>query len=134
MAELGTEISLSDGFDAAIGKVTEALAAEGFGVISRIDMDKAFGEKLGVEFRRYAILGACNPKLAHKAVSARADVGLLLPCNVTVEAEGEGAKVRIVDARAMMGSAGLDSSPEIAELANDASERLARVAGRLRQG
>ncbi len=133
MSALGTEIALPVGFDAAVTRVTEALAAEGFGVISRIDMDKAFAEKLGVEFRRYSILGACNPKLAHKAVSARADLGLLLPCNVTVEAAGDGAVVRIVDAAAMMGAAGLDSSPEIAELAADAGERLARVAQQLQQ-
>ncbi len=132
MAELGTDIALADGFDAAIARVTEALAAEGFGVISRIDMDKAFAEKLGVAFRRYSILGACNPKLAHKAVSARPDVGLLLPCNVTVEAAGDGTIVRIVDAAAMMASAGLDSSPEIAELAADATDRLGRVAQALR--
>lgn len=131
MAELGTEIALDLDFDRAVARVTEALASEGFGVISRIDMDKAFREKIGVEFRRYAILGACNPKLAHKAVSARPDVGLLLPCNVTVEEAGEGAIVRIVDAAAMMALAGLDANPAIAELADDAGARLGRVAAAL---
>lgn len=132
MTSLGTEIGLHLPFDDAVARVTEALAAEGFGVISRIDMDKAFREKLGADFRRYAILGACNPKLAMKAVTARPDVGLLLPCNVTVEEAGSGAVVRIVDAATMMGAAGLDSNPAIAELAEDAGARLGRVAAALR--
>ncbi len=131
MAALGTEIALDLDFDQAVARVTEALAAEGFGVISRIDMDKAFREKIGVAFRRYTILGACNPKLAHKAVSARPDVGLLLPCNITVEEAGTGATVRIVDAAAMMAIAGLDETPAIAELAEDAGARLGRVAAAL---
>ena len=132
MTSLGAEIAMDLPFDDAVARVTEALAAEGFGVISRIDMDRAFREKLGAEFRRYAILGACNPKLAMKAVTARPDVGLLLPCNVTVEEDGAGAVVRIVDAATMMGAAGLDSHPAIAELAEDAGARLARVAAALR--
>ncbi|MFN3371694.1 MAG: DUF302 domain-containing protein [Sphingomonadaceae bacterium] len=132
MGGMGTEIALPLGFDAAVEAVTAALAAEGFGVISRIDMDKAFREKIGVDFRRYAILGACNPKLAHRAVSARPEVGLLLPCNVTVEeAQGGGSLVRLVDAAAMMGVGGLADEPVIAELAADAGERLGRVAAAL---
>jgi len=131
MAELGTEIALKLDFDHAVARVTQALADEGFGVISRIDMDKAFREKIGVEFRRYTILGACNPKLAHKAVSARPDVGLLLPCNVTVEEATFGSTVRIVDAASMMGVAGLSTNPAIAELAEDAAARLGRVAAAL---
>ena len=132
MSELGTEIRLAEGFDPAIERVTAALAAQGFGVISRIDMDKAFKEKLGAEFRRYAILGACNPALAMKAVSAVPAVGLLLPCNVTVEEADGGVLVRIVNAAAMMGTAGLSASPIIAELAEDAGARLGRVAEVLR--
>lgn len=131
MAGLGTEIALPLPFDEAVARVTAALLAEGFGVISRIDMDRAFREKLGAEFRRYAILGACNPALAMKAVTARPDVGLLLPCNITVEEAGDGALVRIVDAGAMMGTAGLDADPVIAELAGDAGARLNRVAAAL---
>lgn len=132
MTTPGTEIALPLPFEAAIETVTAALAAEGFGVISRIDMDKAFREKIGVDFRRYAILGACNPKLAHRAVSARPEVGLLLPCNVTVEeADGGGSLVRLVDAPAMMGASGLADDPVIAELATDAGERLGRVAAAL---
>jgi uncharacterized protein (DUF302 family) len=131
MSELGRTVDLSVGFEEAVDRVTAALADEGFGIISRIDLDKAFRDKLGADFRRYVILGACNPKLAHTAVSARPEVGLLLPCNVTVEEVGGAAQVRIVDAGAMMGVGGLDAVPEIAALAEDASARLNRVAAAL---
>lgn len=126
-------IDLAGDFDDAVARVTEALASEGFGVISRIDIDTAFKEKLGLAFRRYTILGACNPALAHKAITADASVGLLLPCNVTVEATGSGARVRLVDAKAMLGGGGFEGNPTIAELAADAGARLDRVAEKLRE-
>jgi uncharacterized protein (DUF302 family) len=85
MDDVGRSIALDLDVETAIDRVTEALASEGFGVISRIDLDKAFREKIGVVFRRYVILGACNPALAHQAVSAKPEIGLLLPCNETVE-------------------------------------------------
>lgn len=128
MAELGTEVRLDCPFETAIARTTAALGEAGFGIISRIDLDKAFREKLGVSFRRYTILGACNPALAHRAVSAVPEMGLILPCNVTVEETDGGSLVRIVDAAAMLGAGGLGSRPEIAALAADAGERLARVA------
>ena len=128
MADFGTTIALGGPFDEAIERVTAALAQEGFGIISRIDLDKAFAEKLGQSFRRYTILGACNPGLAHRAVTARPDVGLLLPCNVTVEEGPDGALVRLVDAGQMMAMGDLGEAPEIAELAEDAGARLGRVA------
>lgn len=131
MSALGTSLSIDGSFDDAVEKVTVALAAEGFGVISRIDLDKAFAEKLGQEFRRYTILGACNPGLAHKAVTARPDVGLMLPCNVTVEEAPSGCTVRIVDAASMMSMGDLAGTPEIVELGADASARLGRVAAAL---
>ena len=128
---IGHTIDLEGGFDAALDRVTEALAAEGFGVITRIDMDKTFEQKLGVDFRRYVILGACNPQLAHKAVSDLPQIGLLLPCNVTVEATDAGARVRLLDARAMIGGADLPDSHTLSELAEDAGGRLDRVAAAL---
>lgn len=128
MSDLGVSVKVSGPFDEAVERVTAALAAEGFGVVSRLDLDKAFAQKLGTEFRRYTILGACNPALAHKALTARPDIGLLLPCNVTVEEEGAGALVRLVDAQQMMSTGDLAATPEIAELAADAGGRLARVA------
>lgn len=134
MTDAGTEIRLSCPFDEAIERTTQALSREGFGVISRIDLDRAFAEKLGVAFRRYTILGACNPALAHAAVSARPEVGLLLPCNVTVEEAAGGAIVRIVDAAAMLSAGSLATEPAFTALAEDASGRLARVAATLAAG
>ncbi|MCA0871267.1 DUF302 domain-containing protein [Seohaeicola saemankumensis] len=125
-------VTLTKSFDDAILEVTEALAAEGFGVITRIDMHDTFRAKLGVEFPPYTILGACNPKLAHRAVSAVPEIGLLLPCNVTVEADGGLTRVRIPDAREMLGGTGLSDAPELAELAEDAAARLERVVAALK--
>ncbi len=125
-------ISLSGDFDDALITVTEALAAEGFGVITRVDMDLTFKAKLDVEFPRYVILGACNPQLAHMAVSAVPEIGLLLPCNVTVSQEGDGILVRIPDAKDMLGGAGLSDAPELADLAQDAGARLERVVSALK--
>lgn len=126
-------ITLTQTFDDAIVTVTEALAAEGFGVITRIDMHDTFRAKLGVDFAPYTILGACNPQLALNAVSAVPEIGLLLPCNVTVETAGENTTlIRIPDAREMLGGAGLSDAPELAELAEDAGNRLERVVAGLR--
>ena len=130
---IGHTIDLEGNFDDALDRVTEALAAEGFGVITRIDMDKTFKQKLGVDFRRYVILGACNPQLAHRAVSDASEIGLLLPCNVTVEATDTGTRVRLLDAEGMIGGAGMGDSITLAELAEDAGTRLARVAETLTQ-
>jgi len=133
MSMPGDKVELSCTYDEAIGRVTDALSAEGFGVISRIDIDDKFREKLGIEFRPYVILGACNPSLAHKALSTEPGVGLLLPCNVCVEQTETGARVYIVDAESMMASAGLGDNEAIGELGRDASERLERVAQALRE-
>ena len=128
----GIKLDLDCDHAAAIERVTAALADEGFGVISRIDIDDKFRDKLGIDFRPYAILGACNPALAHKALTAEPAVGLLLPCNVCVEQTASGSTVYIVDAESMMASAGLDDIEAISELGSDASARLGRVAQALR--
>ena len=127
----GFEIELGVGYEEAVERVTEALAKEGFGVLTRIDIHKAFKEKIDVDFRPYSILGACNPKLAHKALSKRPEAGLLLPCNVTVEADGAGALVRIIDPDEMMKAGGMDADATLAEVGREARERLARVAAAL---
>lgn len=132
MSELAFEVSLDVPFDVAVERVTEALRSEGFGVLTRVDIHDAFHQKLGVEFRPYAILGACNPSLAHRALSERPDAGLLLPCNVTVESEGEGSLIRIIDPEAMMQAAGLADSVTLADVGREARARLKRVARALR--
>ena len=133
MSDLAIEVTLQESFAEAVEKVQAALKEEGFGVLTRIDIHDAFKEKLGVDFRHYTILGACNPPLAHKALSSRPDVGMMLPCNVTVEEDGQGGSVvRIVDAHAMMSAGGLAGDPVVAEVGEEAAERLGRVAESLR--
>jgi uncharacterized protein (DUF302 family) len=129
---LGFEVSLDAPHAAAVERVVDALQQQGFGVLTRIDLHVAFREKLGVAFRPYTILGACNPPLAHRAVSAAPEVGLLLPCNVTVEAEaGGGSRVRIANPEEMMRLGGFAPGSPIAEVGRDARVRLERVAAAL---
>ena len=131
-ASLGMVVRLDAPFETAMQRVRDALKAEGFGVITEIDVRATFKEKLGKEFRPYAILGACNPPLAHRALSADPEVGLLLPCNVTVEAEGAGSSiVRLVDPMSMMAAGEFGASPAVNEVAADAHARLVRVADAL---
>jgi len=130
---LAFEVELPLPSDAAVARVTDGLKAEGFGVITRIDAHSVFHDKLGVAFRPYTILGACNPKLAHEALSLRPEVGLLLPCNVTVEHAGDRLSiVRILNPAAMVRLGGLEGDTEIATLMQDARDRLLRVAEELR--
>ena len=116
-------------FDEAVAAVSDALKDEGFGVLTRIDLDAAFKEKLGIDFRRYAILGACNPVLAHEAVQRAPEIGLFLPCNVTVEETDEGrALVRLIDPEAMLGSASAGGTGDLGDVAKDAKAKIQRVA------
>jgi uncharacterized protein (DUF302 family) len=116
----------------AVEAVTEALRSEEFGILTRIDVRQVLKDKLNREFRPYVILGACNPSLAHRALSHRAEAGLLLPCTVTVEASPRGgATVRIANPEAMLGIGDLDRDPALREIADEATERLERVAAAL---
>ena len=132
MTEMAYDVSLDTPYDESLERVINALKEEGFGVLTRIDVHDTFREKLGVEFRKYAILGACNPPLAHKALSSRPDAGLMLPCNVVVEEVDDGTLVRIVDAAAMMQAGGLDGDPVLQEVGSEAGVRLKRVAEALK--
>ena len=131
---LGPEVQIAQPFDAALARVRAALKAEGFGILTEIDLQQAFREKLGREFRPYVILGACNPPLAYAAVAADPQVGLLLPCNVTVEGLGPGTSVvRLTDPEVLLGASAGGGIPALRDIARDAGARLARVAAVLRE-
>ena len=125
--ELSLHLPIS--YEDAIPVVTAALKEEGFGVLTEIDVKQTLKSKIDADFRKYVILGACNPGLAHKALNHRLDVGLLLPCNVIVYEEGEGSMVSIIDPLQMLDVGNL---PELAEIADDARARLDRVVSALR--
>ena len=91
MASFGIQKRTGLTYDEALAKVPDALKGEGFGILTQIDVKETLKQKLGVDFRRYKILGACNPPLAHRALSAETEVGLMLPCNVIVY-EGDDGK------------------------------------------
>ena len=132
--ELGFEVHLNSSYEQAMEKVTAALKTEGFSVLTRIDVKATLKEKLGEDFRPYAILGACNPPLAHRSLSADPLVGLMLPCNVTVEEDPAGGSiVRIANPEMMMQAGSLGGNPELAAVASEARSRLERVAGKLQE-
>jgi uncharacterized protein (DUF302 family) len=113
------------GFDETVARVVEALKEEGFGVLTDIDVSATMKQKLGVDFRKYRILGACNPPLAHKALSAEDKIGVMLPCNVIVQDAGAGkTEVAAIDPRAAMERVG---NPALADLAQAVAHRLGRV-------
>lgn len=114
-------------FDTVVEQTREALKTEGFGVLSEIRIDEKLHEKLGIDFRKYIILGACNPPLAHRTLQEDINIGLLLPCNVVVyESDDRGRSVvAAIDAGAMMSVVG--DSEAIVETAHEVNEKLRRV-------
>ena len=129
--QLGLTVRLTTNFEDTLSRVTAALKVEGFGVLTEIDVKDTLKKKLDVDFRPYKILGACNPPLAYRALSAAPEAGLLLPCNVTVAyIEDNVTEVAIVDPLAMLG---LVSQPDLEAVAQEARARLERVANALQK-
>jgi uncharacterized protein (DUF302 family) len=128
---IGTTVRLNTDFDSALARVIAALKTEGFGVLTEIDVRQTLKQKLGVDFRPYKILGACNPPLAYRALTAAPESGLLLPCNVTLSQIEDGMiQVMIVDPLAMLN---IVNNPELKSIAEEAQARLERVTAALQE-
>jgi uncharacterized protein (DUF302 family) len=125
----GFSVDVPADLDTVQRRVVELLQDEGFGVLTEIDVRHTLKQKLDLDFRPYRILGACNPKLAHRALEAEPGIGLLLPCNIVLEELQQGdVRVWLMDASAAMGLVG---NADLAPIAAEATERLRRVAARL---
>ena len=129
----GFSVTIPAPFDQATARTREALAAEGFGVLTGIDVAATLRKKLDVDFRPYVILGACNPPLAHRALTAERDIGLLLPCNVIVYA-GDAPGTSVVAAMDPVEALSLTGRTDIAELAGEVRARLQRALESLEAG
>jgi uncharacterized protein (DUF302 family) len=126
--KIGMKKTVSMSFDDALTKVPDALKSEGFGVLTEIDVQKTLAQKLQVAFRKYRILGACNPALAHRALSAEIDAGVMLPCNVIIYEQDDGQTVvNVVDPLQTLAR---ESGP-LEAIAKEAKEKLERVLERL---
>ena len=131
MNKPGMRRLLNASYDEVLKRLPEALGAEGFGVLSEIDVGQTLKQKLGVDFRRYKILGACNPTFAHQVLKLELDVGVLLPCNVIVYETDEGTTV--VNAADPLQSIGAfaDGDERVLQLARTVREKLTRAIDRL---
>lgn len=125
LTTIGMKTTLHTTYEDAIERTKMALKGQGFGVLTEIDVRATMKAKLDVDFRPYIILGACNPKLAHRALSANSEIGLMLPCNVTVSQIGEGEmEVAMIDPIAMMT---VVEHPDLPAIANEARELLSKA-------
>ncbi len=127
--DLGFEVMLNCSFPVALDLVTEALRGQGFGILTQINVHTIFKEKLGHEFRPYTIIGACNPALAYRSLSAEPAIGLFLPCNIVVEEDGlDRTLVRISNPAAELVLGNLGENPEVREAIKEACVKLEQVA------
>jgi len=129
MKDLAFRTSLTDSFADAVHKAKEALKQEGFGVLTEIDIQAALKQKLGQDFRKYLILGACNPPFALRALQAEIEVGLLLPCNLIIYQDDQGT-IQLAALNPVSALQVLDS-PELSEVAREVSAKLERVIQRI---
>ena len=120
----GTSVTLDIPFSDAVGRVRAALAEQGFGVLTEIDVTATLRARLGEQMEDYVILGACNPPAAHQALGIDRSIGLLLPCNVVVRATADGALVEALDPQVMVT---LTGQPELKPVADEVGRRLARA-------
>jgi len=118
----GKHVNLT--YEEAIERTKAALKNQGFGVLTEIDVKKTMKEKLDADFEPYIILGACNPPLAHKALTAEQDIGLLLPCNVVVHQDGTGSRVMVMDPEAALG---IVQNETLKDVAREARSRLQKA-------
>ncbi len=126
--DFGMRKATRSGYQEVLEKLPELLKAEGFGVLTQIDVKETLKQKIGVDFRRYKILGACNPPLAHRALSAELEVGLMLPCNLVVYEGDDGkAVVAAIDPMQTVASA----NEKLVPIAREVREKLARVLAKL---
>ncbi len=119
--EYGTTVTTSLGFDQAVERTRAALAEQGFGVLTEIEVQATLKNKLDEDMEQYLILGACNPQLAHQALDVERDIGLLLPCNVVVRRDGDATIVQALDPQVMVS---LPGRPELQPVADEAAKRL----------
>lgn len=127
---IGIHVVLDTNFETAQVRTTEALKTEGFGVLTEIDVKETMKKKLDIGVEPYKILGACNPVLAHRALTIAPEVGLLLPCNVTIRQLADGTcEVALIDPLVMLG---VIAYPELKDIAEEAGVRLERVAAALK--
>lgn len=118
-------------FDAAVARTIEALQKEGFGVLTEIDVKETLKKKIGVDFKPYRILGACNPKMAYRALQSEPDIGAMLPCNVVVQETDDGVRVSAIDPVASMQAV---TNPDLGEIAGEVRDALRRVVENLSSG
>lgn len=124
MSNYGMGIKLKGALDEVRANVVEALKVQGFGILTEIDVQKTLKEKIGVDFKPYLILGACNPQLAYKALATDESIGLLLPCNVVLKQKGDEIEVSILDPEAMFSIVEPETKKALAGLPQEAKNRL----------
>ena len=124
MAKYGMRSSVTGSFEEVKEKVVTALKTQGFGILTEIDVQKIFKDKLDVDFEPYLIMGACNPGFAHQALSADRSIGLLLPCNVVLRQDGTKVDVSIQDPEVIFSLVEVGVNSDLAELPQEAKQRL----------